>query len=156
MHSSVVTVFNQYETSTGLVWYPHVLSGVHLEKDRARMIAKYGPESSDSAEMYVRYAEVDGVISIKDADGKVLPFLSPKAWAQQVNDELADSITFQDGDFFMEGAWNGADVINDADYSGRRDDGFYTYMNRTLDNVFLITSVGGPYKVIKHFEIMGA
>lgn len=50
----------------------------------------------------------------------------------------------------MLGEWDGG-TVNDEDYR----DGFYHYMNAAKDFVFKITSVGGPYTVIPHFEILG-
>lgn len=45
-------------------------------------------------------------------------------------------------------------MIADEDYQSRRDGGFYDYMNKNHDNVFLITNVG-TYTLIPHFEIGG-
>lgn len=48
------------------------------------------------------------------------------------------------------------DVIADEDYeSGISSTGFYDFMNKNHDFVFLITNVGGPYTLIPHFEIGG-
>ena len=80
-----------------------------------------------------------------------LPWLPPKTWKQQVNDLLGDTITFSAGDFFWNGEWTDGPV-DEADYR----DGFYAYMNSRHDFVYRITSVGGPYSVIPHFEILGA
>ena len=76
--------------------------------------------------------------------------MTPKAWAAQVNDELPDSITFGPEDFFWQGEWTGG-MVTEGDYRN----GFYQYMNSNRDNVYKITSVGGPYTVIPHFEILG-
>ncbi len=44
-------------------------------------------------------------------------------------------------------------VIADEDYTSRTNKGFfYDYLNKKMDNVFLITSVGS-YTLIPHFEI---
>lgn len=157
MYDSTVTIFCYYESSTAAVWYPHILSGVHLETDRGQILKKYGPNSTDKAELHIAYIEKDGQKVITDAAGKDLIWLPPKSWAKQVNDELDDSITFNpDADFFWKGDWSGESIINDEDYSGRLGEGFYAYMNRTYDYVFKISSSGGPYTVIPHFEILGA
>lgn len=88
--------------------------------------------------------------------GEPLPWLPPKEWARQVNDMLDDTITFDSReDFFWQGAWEGGPV-NDTDYQDRRGGGFREYMTNNYDYVFKITSVGGPYTVIPHFEIRGA
>ena len=155
MYSDTVTIFNYYESSTAAVWYPHVLSGVHLETDRGQIIRKYGPESTDNSELHIAYTEKNGQKIITDTAGKELIWLPPKAWAKQVNDDLANSITFDPAeDFFWAGAWDGDSPINDADYTDRRDEGFLAYMQRTQDFVFLISTVGGPYTEIPHFELL--
>ena len=117
---------------------------------------KYGPDSTDKAELHIAYIEKDGQKVITDAAGKELIWLPPKTWAKQVNDELVDSITFNPAtDFFWKGEWTGDNLINDEDYSARLSEGFYAYMNREYDFVFLITAAGGPYTIIPHFEILG-
>ena len=157
MYDSTVTIFCYYESSTAAVWYPHILSGVHLETDRGQIIKKYGPDSTDKAEWHIAYTEKDGQKVITDSAGKELIWLPPKAWAKQVNDELADSITFNPAtDFFWKGEWTGENPVNDADYADRLSEGFKAYMNRAYDYVFQISSAGGPYTVIPHFEILGA
>ena len=81
-------------------------------------------------------------------------WLPPKEW--EAAEDHSKAITFTTGtrfDFFWLGDWGNEDPIRDADYFADTD--FYTYMNRTHDYVFAISSVGGPYSVIPHFEIMG-
>lgn len=157
MYDSTVTIFCYYESSTAAVWYPHILSGVHLETDRGQILKKYGIDSTDKAELHIAYTEKDGQKVITDTAGKELIWLPPKAWAKQVNDDLSDSITFNPTtDFFWKGEWKGESPVNDEDYADRLAEGFYAYMNRENDFVFLITTAGGPYTVIPHFEILGA
>lgn len=156
MHSDTITIFNFYESSTAAIWYPHVLSGVHLETDRGQIMKLYGPDSTDNAQLHIPYVYKDGKRVVVDASGKELPWLPPKEWRKQVNDLLDDSITFNPAtDFFMAGTWDGDGPIDDADYTDRRYEGFYAFMNAEKDFVYLISSVGGPYKVIPHFEILG-
>ena len=80
-------------------------------------------------------------------------YLEPKKWAKQINDTLGHTVTFASGDFFIEGEHD-EKMIADEDYQSRRDGGFYDYMNKNHDNVFLITNVG-TYTLIPHFEIGG-
>ena len=156
MHSDTVTIFNFYDSSTTAIWYPHVLSGVHLETDRGQIMKLYGPDSTDNAQLHIPFVDKDGKRVVVDASGKELPWLPPKEWRKQVNDLLDDSITFNPTtDFFMAGVWDGEGPIDDADYTDRRYEGFYAFMNAEKDFVYLISSVGGPYKVIPHFEILG-
>lgn len=85
-----------------------------------------------------------------------LPWLPPKEWTRQVNDLMGDSITFDSReDFFWLGEWTDGPV-SDEDYTLMRYASFRDYMVKNYDYVFKITSVGGPYTVIKHFEIRGA
>lgn len=153
MYDKTVTVFNFYESTTSAMWFPHVISGVDLNTDKGAIIKKYGPESSDNAQLHIAYTEKEGKKVVIDFTGKELPWISPKEWKRQLNDILDDTITFNsaDGDFFIEGIWEGG-IVNDDDYRG----GFYSYMNDRYDFCYKITSAGGPYTLIPHFEILGA
>ncbi len=151
MYNDTITLFNRYESRLGDVWYPTILHNVNLNMDKAAIMAKYGMESQDNAVLNVRYKQ-NG--ANKMVDGKL--WLPPKEWDKQTNDMLPLTLTFSSGsafDFFWLGEWGGSSQINDGDYTA--DAGFYGYMNRLHDYVFAITSVGGPYSVIPHFEIMG-
>lgn len=153
MYDKTVTIFNFYQSDTtgAATWYPHTLTSVDLNTDRGAIIKKYGSDSSDNAQLHIRFTESNGQKVIADKDDVKLPWLTPKEWKCQTNDLLDKTITFSpDTDFFWEGEWAGGEV-NDDDYRG----GFYQYMNKSKDHVFKITSVGGPYTVIPHFEILG-
>lgn len=149
MYTDTITLFNRKESRSGDTWYPSVLRNVHLNMDKAAIIAKYGPEGQDTASLHVRYRIEDGQKKVGERQ-----WLPPKQW-----DALAlpgTALTFTGGtrfDFFWLGDWGGEAPVYDADYAADGD--FYTYMNRTHDAVFAITSVGGPYSVIPHFEILG-
>lgn len=149
MYADTITLFNRKESRSGDTWYPSVLHNVHLNMDRAAILAKYGAESQDSAALNVRYALSDGDKLIGD---KI--WLPPKEW--DALEDPSGHITFNGGetfDFFWLGEWENEKPISSMDYSA--DNGFYNYMNRTHDYVFAVSSVGGPYSVIPHFEIMG-
>lgn len=151
MYNKTVTVFNKYTDQTGeIYWYPHVLSGVDLIIDKAANMAKTGLDSADTANLHIKYHSGDNAVMVGD-----LPWLSPREWEKQTNDELPKSITFDSGDFFMEGEYT-TDPVKDSDYTDRVNGGFYDYMNKRYDYVFMITNVGGPYTLIPHFEIGGA
>lgn len=156
MYNDTVTLFCFYHSSLGDMWYPSVLHNVHLNMDKASIIEKYGPESTDNASLHVKYSMADGNRMIGD---KI--WLPPKEWDAQTNDKLTTSLTFTDSptqagdapDFFWVGEWPDEEPIADDDIAWGRA-GFYDYMNRKYDYVFTITSVGGPYSVIPHFEIL--
>ncbi len=56
MNDAIVTIFNFYESSTAAIWYPHVLSGVHLETDRGQIMKLYGcADSTDNAQLHIPF-----------------------------------------------------------------------------------------------------
>lgn len=145
IYLDTVTLYNRKENRGGDTWYPTVLRNVHLMSDRAALIAKYGPETQDNAALNVRCKIVGDEVWVGSKQ-----WLPPKRW--MADEDYDNTITFTDGsrfDFFVEGEFH--DIVNDADYTG----GFYAYMNKTFDHVYAITAVGGPYKLIPHFEIKG-
>ena len=149
MYKDTITLFNRKEGEEGDTWYPTIIKNVHLNMDRAAIVAKYGAEATDSAVLNIRYSHI-GVH--KTIAGK--NWLPPKQWDQLL--EPKNSLTFTTGtrfDFFWLGDWGNEDPVHDVNYFADTD--FYTYMNRTHDYVFAISSVGGPYSVIPHFEILG-
>ena len=149
MYTDTITLFNRKEGTEGDTWYPSVLRNVHLNVDRAAIVAKYGSTATDNAVLHVRYKS--------DGGDKVVGekrWMPPKEWSKQ--DDPTGTITFSAGnlfDFFWMGDWGSEEPVMDSDYFSDTD--FYTYMNRTHDYVFAISSVGGAYSVIPHFEIMG-
>lgn len=146
MYTDTVTIFNKYKTAQGITWYPTVLHNVDLNTDKGANVAKTGLESADTAKLHVRYTLTDGAIIIA---GK--PYKGPKEWAAQAVDEIPTTLTFTGAaDFFIRGEFP-TEAINDNDFKK----GYYDYMNTNHDDVYLITTVGGPYKLIPHFEIGG-
>lgn len=147
MYNDVVTVFNRYENSSGVFWYPSVLKNVELNIDKGYVLQQFGAGSEDNAILHVKYKDVDGSKMICEKK-----WLSPKEWDNQTNDLLGDTLTFYGGndfDFFWLGEWTGEQLINDDDYNG-----FYSYMSKKNDFVFRISSVS-MFSVIPHFEIAG-
>lgn len=156
MYSKTVTVFNYYESKTtgDAYWYPHVLFGVDLITDKGAILKKYGPDVTDNAQLHVIYymhaTYPEGTRKLIATKSGLVLWVPPKEWKNQTNDLLSKTITFSpESDFFWEGEWDKG-VVKDDDYRG----GFYQYMNQNKDNVFKITSVGGPYILIPHFEIL--
>ena len=149
MYDKTVTVFNKYtDQAKNIYWYPHVLTGIDLIVDKSANIARTGLDGADTANLHVKYAVSDGQKTVNS-----IPYLPPKEWSAQVNEELPKSLTFASGDFFIEGEYS-EEIISDSDYSTRVDSGFYDYINKRRDNVFLVTNVG-VYGMIPHFEIGG-
>ena len=147
MYKDIVTIFNRYVDSfENTIWYPHVLSDVNLTVDKAAIVAKYGEVSKDNAVLNVRCHFANGGIMVGNK-----PYLSPKEWERQTNDQLPNSITFTAGndfDFFMLGDYGSEEPIVDED--GR----FFSNMQDEYDYVYAITS-SAQYSVIPHFEITG-
>ena len=145
MYNDTVTVFNRKEN----MWYPTVLHNVHLNMDRAAILAKYGENSSDSAVLNVRYRTENGNRIIGET-----VWLPPKEWEKL--EDPSGHITFHSGDtfdFVLMGEWAGPSPVDNRQYIDTN--GFYNYCNSEYDYVFAVSSVGGPYSVIPHFEILG-
>ena len=143
MYTDVITLFNRIPGAHGGpdTWMPTAIRGVSINIDRAAILAKYGAQCQDKAVVNIRYEMQGGQIIVA---GK--RFQTAKEWSQ-----TADTLTFTPAkDFFWAGEWDGG-VVSDADYGT---EGFYGYMNRTKDNVFLISSVA-RYSAIPHFEVVG-
>lgn len=149
MYNRTITLFNRHSSRSGDTWYPTVLANVDLNIDKASIVARYGAESTDNAILHIKYELADGEIYIQ---GK--KWLPPKTWVEQTGDDLRNTLTFKEGsnayDFFYFGEWD-TEPISDSTYT----DGFYGYMNNRYDYVFTVTTIGGPYTVIPHFEILG-
>lgn len=149
MYTDTITLFNRKSGKTGDTWYPSVLHNAHLNVSKATIIAKYGTDSKDSAVLNIRYKQ--------DGENKLVGeklWLPPKQWSAQATPENA--LTFTGGtqfDFFWWGEWPNELPVFDDDYAADGD--FYTFMNRTQDLVFAVSSVEGPYSMIPHFEILG-
>lgn len=148
MYTDTVTFFNKYVDEAGdIYWYPHLLTNVDLNVDKAANVAKTGLDSADTANLHIKYRVIAG----KRMIGNLL-WLPPKEWKTQ--GDLLKSITFAVGDFFIAGEYTEEPVRN-SEYENRANSGFYDYLNKHKDYVFLVTNVGGPYTIIPHFEIGG-
>lgn len=150
MFSQTITIFNRLEGEEGDTWFPTVIRNAHVEMDRAAILEKYGAAAADSAVLHVKY-DVDDAGNVLISEKRWMP---PKEWERQL--EHSKTVTFTPGDrfdFFMLGDWGSEEPVNDADYAADID--FYTHMNRMHDYVFAVSSVGGPYRMIPHFEVMG-
>lgn len=144
MYKDTVTIFNRKKGREGDTWYPTVLTGVNLNKDKGEIFQRYGANSSDNAVLNVRYDD-DG--ESWTVGGKT--WVKPKEWLR-----LADpsgSLTFAAGDFFWNGEWSGTTPLSDGTYG---DQSFYDYMLANYDDVFMVTSVGF-FSVIPHMEVTG-
>lgn len=159
MYQDTITLFNFYESEeAGALWYPTVISYTQLQIDTAANLRERGPESADSASLHIRYARdretetavISGIIIDDEAKTIVKPYMLPKKWTSAEDKETA--VTFmKDKDFFYHGIWRGDAPIKDSEYGKK---GFYDYMKRNEDEVFLITNVG-KYNLLPHFEIGG-
>lgn len=147
MFRDTITVFNRRREEAGDTWYPTVLEGVDLNVDHAALVAKYGSSCSDKAVLHVKYDWHGG----PKVCGKA--YLTPMLW--QAAEDPAKAVTFQTGeafDFFIEGAWEGAELgpVRENDWPR----GFYDHMNRTRDGVWAVTAAS-RYSIIRHFEVTG-
>ena len=151
MYKDTITLFIRQEGDEGDTWHPTIIPNVHLNMDRAAIMAKYGAEAADSAELHLRYTQEGNEKRIAEKVWK-----PPKEWEKLL--DKTGAITFTPGDrfdFFWLGNWDREAPVHDSDFTVISFTGFYNFMNRNFDHVFAITSVGGPYSVIPHFEILG-
>lgn len=109
MYDKTVTLFNRYENQVGNVfWYPTVLKHVDLITDKVANVARTGLDSADTAALHVAYSPDNGDVIVQ---GK--KWLPPKAWKAQTNEELLQSLTFANTDFFVLGNFSKAEAAED-------------------------------------------
>lgn len=140
MYRDTVTVFNRVKTKNGDVWYPKILRGVNLNKDRGAIVAKYGEESQDNAILNVR---------LNGSKVGEYDYYTPVEW-QRLEDKT-NAVTFAPEDFFYEGEWTGSSPAADENYG---DLSFFEYMTKNFDFVYKITTIG-YFSVIPHIEVAG-
>lgn len=153
MYTNTVTIFNcTGSENKGYVWYPTVLYNVDLMMDKGAIMQRMGTDKADAAKLHVKYGRSGNNIVV---NGKV--YLPPKEWNAQINELKATTLTFNGGvDFFMLGEYPESPVDDNDHIKGTQISGFFDSMNRKKDFVFRVSNVGGPYKLIPHFEIGGA
>lgn len=149
MYQEVITLFNHHSDRLGDAWYPHLLTGVDLIVDRASVIAKYGAETASSAKLHIKYDSDAEGISING-----IPYINPKEWHKLTSDERMEKITFNadadSADFFVIGDAGMTEPVFD---SVEASDSLIERLSKQTD-IYALTTVSEPYKVIKHFEIM--
>ena len=148
IYKQTVTLFNRLKIADEeTVWYPTVLRNVHLVTDHGAAWNMQGGTKTDNARLHVRYKPYRGRILVA---GK--PYFSPKEFRRLAAPQ--NGITFAYGDnevcdFFIEGVYPDLRPISDDEYERH---GFYNYVNKAYDEVFVITNVS-KYNLIPHFEI---
>ena len=134
MYKDTVTLFSLHNE----VWYGTVLEGCDLNVDQAKILRRYGEDSSNKA-----------ILHVKVKHGKV----ADKEYVKPANFD-GDNFTVNTGNdfsFFIEGAY-GELIVEDEDYVAEYD-GFYGYM-KTL-GAYACKGVA-EYSGIPHLEIVGA
>lgn len=138
MYRDTVTLFCRYADGEKVYFRPYVLRNVDFNADKARILTTYGESSQDRAILHLRL--VNGFCN-------GFQYVPPKEYTGD-----AGTFSLKSGnefDFFAYGEHD-TGVIDDDDYP----EGYYNYLNRTLDNVFIITSAS-KYSVIPHIEVTG-
>lgn len=157
MYQDVITLFNFSEMEGECLWYPTVISHVQLQIGAAARLRQMGPETADAASLHIRFKKhtdsvlIENVLDMAEDAAKTVskPYIPPKEWAGQK--DKAGTLTFAEKkDFFYCGDWTGL-TVSDTAYGKK---GFYDYMRKNRDNVFLITSIR-RCNLIPHFEIGG-
>lgn len=139
MYTDTVTLFCKKED----IWYPYILHGVSLHKNKSSSMEKLGPENADTVKLHIRYTRQQEGMTINE-----YVYKDPIEWEKADPEEC---LRFKEGvDFFLEGEYDSEPVPDDS-YR----DGLYDHLRRTRGNVYLITTADGPFKLIPHFEIGG-
>ena len=136
MYKDTVTLFCKYQNT----WKATVLNNVDLNTDRGKIVGTYGEHCTDRAMLHIKFRPDGAKIKVGDV-----------SW-HTPEDYIGEGITFNTGDdfsFFIPDKWNGADIINDDEYTV----GFFDYIASQRE-AYRITSVS-MYSVIPHFEILG-
>lgn len=161
IYDQTVTVFNRVPGRNGepTMWYPTVIDGVHLMANQSSNWNGHGGKSSDDVKLHIPYTwhGDDAMITCRAGTEKSSTmqkkWYKPKDWRREEDPEEGITFAFgenDDFDFFIEGVYEEfTEPISDMDYERK---GFYGYMNKMYDNVFVISSVQ-KFSLIPHFEI---
>lgn len=102
LYKQTITLFNRKRENGALMWYPFVISGVHLIMDKSIIISTYGEQSQDNARVHIQY--------VPSGDSAVVgekKYLLPKVWEKSGNPALNFTLGFGDNfDFIMEGVYS--------------------------------------------------
>lgn len=151
MYTETITLFNRHHSRRGDMWYPHILNNVDLIVDKASILQKYGAETKEKARLHIKYKidNEDKCIMINK-----IPYLNLKEWLKIEDDEKPNYVTFNADatyfDFFILGEYENTYPIEDSKDADR------SLIDILSDDyeVYVLSSVSSPYKVIPHFEIL--
>ena len=155
IYNQTITLFNRIPGKNGepTMWVPTVIDGVHLIVNRSSSWNNHGGKTADNTRLHVPFVwrGDDAMVVCRDGEKK---WYKPKEWRREPDPEAGITFSFgenDDFDFFIEGTVDEfSGQISDRDFERK---GFYGYMNKTYDNVFVISSVE-KFSLIPHFEIM--
>lgn len=143
LHQSVITLFNFHQKS-GL-WYPTVITGVHLVATKANTHGAFGVNNTDTVNASITS---NNAREVNSTEG-VKSYTPAKEYA--VTNTPDECITFSpECDFFITGSWDNLMAIDDDEY----DEGLYNALNEERDDVYMVSSAAF-YGLLPHFEIGG-
>ena len=143
MYRDTVTLFNRKIEADGDIWRAIVLTDVDLNADSGLLRQRYGESCTDNAKLHIAYHDNYMVGDLQ--------WVNPMIYQNLTNtDGYFTFNTGEDFDFFIEGEWDGDEIIEDTDYLN----GFYEYMHQNHFNCYAVTKFA-KYSVIPHFEIFG-
>ena len=149
LYRQTVTLFNRIKDADGeTLWYPTILTGVHLIDSHSSSWNNQGGSSGSSAELRVRYSIKNGQIVIANK-----PYFEPKQYRRLAEPQKAITFSYghdDDCDFFIEGVFDKfTGAISDDAYDRH---GFYHYMNKMYDGVYSISGAT-KYNLLLHFSV---
>ena len=136
MYRDTVTLFCRRSSGNKTYWIPYILHNVDFNADKARILNTYGENSQDRALLH---------LALRGRKCNGLKYVFPKEYSGAVDEFTLKS--GKDFDFFVLGEYSFS-TVDDDDYK----DGFFNYIKKTLDNVFMITSAA-EFSIIPHIEV---
>lgn len=157
MYRDTVTLYNKYQVEGKDYWQPTILKDVDVNvtnaltesgAGRGYRSTSFGTVAEDTAKLHIKLKGEKSNITVQEHG-----FKFPKDWKS--SSSVAGCITFQpDCDFFWIGEETDLSPKEDESFMSGTIGGFYDYMNKNHDNVYVITNYS-VFSVIPHFEVIG-
>ncbi len=124
-------------------WYPYVLNDVDFGANKGVNTSATGDTDSDRIIVLVKSDKRKKIIT----ESEIISYLPPKEYQKTLKPQK--HFTFTPGkDFICDGIYEDLSAVTDDEYES----GFYHYMNKIRDGVYLITSADF-FSLLPHFEL---
>lgn len=134
MFGENITIFNYDENTDS--YYPTVMEGVEVQNTLTVEQTQTGAKETNKVTIHIPYRE---------------DYLKPNAWKKAEDKENFFTFNAKNRkDCVYCGAWESKESVEDEKYTN----GFYEYLCKNYDDVYLISTVS-EYKTIPHWEVGG-